>query len=26
MGSGFSSEDEDEGQQGEWRLECYEPP
>jgi hypothetical protein len=26
MSSGFSSEDEDEEQQGEWKLELYEPP
>jgi hypothetical protein len=26
MSSGLSSEDEDEEQQGEWRLELYEPP
>jgi hypothetical protein len=26
MSSGFSSEDEDEEQQGEWKLELFEPP
>jgi hypothetical protein len=26
LSSGLSSEDEDEGQPGEWRLESYEPP